>query len=511
MMATTQPEDIPQTIRSRCQHFSFHAVRFEEIVNHLREISKTENLTVDEDALALLAEAGDGSMRDALSIMDQAISCSGDVLTAEVVRGLVGNVSTEVLERVMHAVHTNNSEDVLRIVDKLMVEGQSATHFAKQMVRFLRNSLVAKVAGIDTPVLQISTDEKRRVSGVAELFAEEELTRFLQIMLRTHGDVSYKQEQRFHLELGLLKLVHAQRLLPLEQLLSSVRLTDAGAAPAVSRQATPAQGLAAHSSTTHGAPAHSAPARPTAPPAFTSRPAGVPPMGGGGSSPFGSPAKPAGSPAKPSPLEADKARRGREDSATDVKPQAMANPFGAPVGGATPFGAPPISTAPAIPASGIQAGRVAFDNGSALAVAPRIEASTAPSEKLDVDAIREAVLTAMEQGGSQMLTHAMEEGHWSGEGNQVSVQVEMSDAMVEVSYARDQERLASQAAGKVAGRAMKVRLVGGATQPAQAKAGPARAGGSDNIKTKAAEEPVVKRMIEKFGAEIRIVMDRSER
>lgn len=504
MMATTQPEDIPQTIRSRCQHFSFHAVRFEEIVNHLREISKTENLTVDEDALALLAEAGDGSMRDALSIMDQAISCSGDVLTAEVVRGLVGNVSTEVLERVMHAVHTNNSEEVLRIVDKLMVEGQSATHFAKQMVRFLRNSLVAKVAGIDTPVLQISTDEKRRVSGVAELFSEEELTRFLQIMLRTHGDVSYKQEQRFHLELGLLKLVHAQRLLPLEQLLSSVRLTDAEAAQTTSRQTAPAKSQAAHNSTTHGAPAHVAPARPTPPPVFTSRPAGVPPMGGGGSSPFGSPAK-------PSPLEADKARRGREDSATDVKPQAVANPFGAPVSGTAPFGAPPASMAPAIPASSIQAGRVAFDNGSALAVAPRIDASTSPSEKLDVEAIREAVLTAMEQGGSRMLTHAMEEGHWAGEGNQVTVQVEMSDAMIEVSYARDQERLANQAAGKVAGRAVRVRLVGGATQPAQAKARPARVGGSDNIKTKAAEEPVVKRMIEKFGAEIRIVMDRSER
>ena len=79
MMATTQPEDIPQTIRSRCQHFSFHAVRFEEIVTHLRAISKTEGLTVDEDALAMLAEAGDGSMRDALSIMDQAISCCGHV------------------------------------------------------------------------------------------------------------------------------------------------------------------------------------------------------------------------------------------------------------------------------------------------------------------------------------------------------------------------------------------------------------------------------------------------
>ncbi len=261
MMATTQPEDIPQTIRSRCQHFSFHAVRFEEIVNHLREISAAEHLTVDEDALALLAEAGDGSMRDALSIMDQAISCSGDTLTAEVVRGLVGSVSTEVLERVMNAVHENSSDEVLRIVDKLMVEGQSATHFARQTVRFLRNALVAKVAGIESPILQISADEKKRVAGVAAQFGEEELTRFLQIMLRTHGDVSYKQEQRFHLELGLLKMVHAQRLLPLEQLLSSVQPERCGTVTA--GPAAPSSGPGSATAHASGATAcHSPRARP---------------------------------------------------------------------------------------------------------------------------------------------------------------------------------------------------------------------------------------------------------
>ncbi len=120
----------------------------------------------------------------------------------------------------MGAVAANSSEDVLRIVDQLLVEGQSAQHFARQMVRFLRNALVAKVAGSDSQVLQISTDERERVARVAEAFSEEDLTRFLQIMLRTHNDLGYKQEQRFHLELGLLKLVHAQRLLPLEELLS---------------------------------------------------------------------------------------------------------------------------------------------------------------------------------------------------------------------------------------------------------------------------------------------------
>src|SRR6202011_3688612 len=101
----------------------------------------------------------------------------------------------------------------------------------RQMVRFLRNATVAKIAGPDSSLLQISSDERARVARVAELFGEEDLTRHLQIMLRTHSELGYKQEQRFHLELGLLKMAHAQRLLPIEQLLSDAALTQ-GARPA---------------------------------------------------------------------------------------------------------------------------------------------------------------------------------------------------------------------------------------------------------------------------------------
>ena len=151
MMATTQPEDIPQTIRSRCQHFSFHAVSFDDIVGQLRDIARQEGITADDSALAMLAEAGDGSMRDALSIMDQAIASCGDTLSADVVRGLVGTVGSDILEDIMDAVARNSSEDVLRTIDRLLVEGQSAQHFARQMVRFLRNTVVAKVAGSDSP------------------------------------------------------------------------------------------------------------------------------------------------------------------------------------------------------------------------------------------------------------------------------------------------------------------------------------------------------------------------
>ncbi len=131
----------------------------------------------------------------------------------------------------MGAVEQNSSENVLKLVDRLMIEGQNPTYFAKQLVRFLRNAIVAKVAGADTSLLQISRDEAERVGRVAEKFTEEDLTRFLQIMLRTHNELGYKQEQRFHLELGLLRMVHAQRLLPLEQLLSDVPATSATNAP----------------------------------------------------------------------------------------------------------------------------------------------------------------------------------------------------------------------------------------------------------------------------------------
>src|ERR1700729_1983496 len=222
MLATTQPEDIPQTIRSRCQHFSFRAVKFAALVGQLRALVGRENIEADDDALALLAEAGDGSMRDALSILDQAIASSSGKITADSVRNLVGAVPAHILEEVMQSVARSASEDVLRQVDHLISEGHSPTHFARQMVRFLRNATVAKIAGKDSALLQISSEERERVAGVAELFGEEDLTRHLQIMLRTHGELGYKQEQRFHLELGLLKMAHAQRLLPIEQLLSDM-------------------------------------------------------------------------------------------------------------------------------------------------------------------------------------------------------------------------------------------------------------------------------------------------
>ncbi len=227
MMATTEPENIPQTIRSRCQHFSFHAVRFDDILAQLKSIAAQENIEAEEAALALLAEAGDGSMRDALSIMDQAIASAPlqngrPVLAVAQIRELMGAVPNAVFERLLEAVAAGESAALLEQVNGLVNAGHSPLSLARQLVRYLRNTLMAKLGGEQTELLEISLDERARAARTALLFTEEELTRNLQIALRTFDDLNYRQEQRFHLELGLLKLIHAQRLLPMEEILSGL-------------------------------------------------------------------------------------------------------------------------------------------------------------------------------------------------------------------------------------------------------------------------------------------------
>src|SRR5207237_6934758 len=119
MLATTQPEDIPQTIRSRCQHFSFRAVKFEEILGQLKDLVAREQLEADEDALALVAEGGDGSIRDALSILDQAIASSSGRLSLDEVRQLVGAAPSGVWEQVMQAVAKRSREHRFQVVDQV--------------------------------------------------------------------------------------------------------------------------------------------------------------------------------------------------------------------------------------------------------------------------------------------------------------------------------------------------------------------------------------------------------
>ena len=435
MLATTAPEDIPQTIRSRCQHFSFRAVKFEDILGQLRDLTGREKIKADEDALALLAEAGDGSMRDALSILDQAIASSSGALTLEEVRQLIGSAPSHVLENVMKAVAQSSSEDILRQVDELISEGQNPTHFARQMVRFLRNATVAKVAGKDSSLLQISADERERVARVAELFSEEDLARHLQIMLRTHGELGYRQEQRFHLELGLLKMAHAQRLLPLEELLSG-----AAPAPTISRP--------------------------------VARPSVV-----GGNEPRRTEATRGG---VVSPFAADSARKNKPEMSAEPAPGPRAVPTPAPV--VMGSVAPQVATSAAAPERAAE---------TQTAVQPRT---------MSEPELRNVVLNALT--GQPMLIAMLEAGEWRLEGGDLSVKVAASQVVIDMSVSAEAKRTAGAAASGAVGRPVKLRVIPGGTASATPVAR-SNVGG----RTKAEQDPIVRKMQEKFGAEIRTIID----
>jgi len=457
MMATTQPEDIPQTIRSRCQHFSYRAMKFEAVMGQLRDIVSKENIPADEDALALLAEAGDGSMRDALSIMDQAIASTSDRLTLDSVRGLIGSAPATALETVMQAVSESASEKILTLVDELIGEGHSPTHFARQMVRFLRNVTVAKIAGKDSPLLQISSDERARVGRIAELFSEEDLARHLQIMLRTHGELGYRQEQRFHLELGLLKMAHAQRLLPIEQLLSEATATPA-ARPGIVRN------IAAQ-------PTKSDVRR--AEPVVSARSNSV------------------------SPFAADSARKGTPKAEASGEPTAVVDRSVR----ATQSGANVVimgSTAPEL---------------LAMAETQPVEPSEAKPEtrsdaraEINTDSLRDAVLTAL--SNQQMLVSLLETAEWNLAGSSLVAKAAASSTMIEMSFTAEARRIASAAASGAAGRALKVQVEpGGIAQIQVAK----RTAPNGTARSRAEQDPIVQRMQEKFGAQIRTVIDYREK
>jgi DNA polymerase-3 subunit gamma/tau len=478
MLATTQPEDIPQTIRSRCQHFSFRAVRFEEILGQLRDLSGRENIAADEDALALLAEAGDGSVRDALSILDQAIASSDGRLTAETVRQLVGAAPSGVLEEVMQSVARGSSEEILRQVDRLISDGQNPTHFARQMVRFLRNTIVAKVAGGDSSLLQISGDERQRVSRVAELFSEEDLTRHLQIILRTHGELGYRQEQRFHLELGLLKMSHAQRLLPIEQLLSD-----------------------AASQTTSSA---------------RTKPSIVPDARPSGTSRADNHKREAPQPARPnyvSPFAADSARKGTSkpelsssnasgESSPEDRPQQPARAV-----------ASSIATATVVMGS---AAPVAVMDSPAL-TETRVEEDDKPElvvleeQPLQIDEVKNAVLNALSNGGHRMLSSMLEAGEWQLAGSELVIKVGSSATVIDMSLGAEGKRMAIATASGVLGRAVKLKVLPGGV----AQSGPTNRISTSNSngggRSRAERDPVVQRMKEKFGAEIRTIIDYREK
>jgi DNA polymerase III subunit gamma/tau len=241
ILCTTETHKIPTTIASRCQQFSFRSVDFEELINRMQWICVQEGIQTDAETMTVLAQAGEGSVRDSLSALDQAIACCGATLNANDVRQLLGMFSLESLQTVAEALMNSDSSAMLCVVQELERNGHNLQHFCRELARYFRNLLVVKIAGKNTRLVAASAREQERMAEVAAGFSEEDLTRYLQITLELFKDLQASMQPRLHLELGLLRLVQAGKLMSIEEALAQVKGGGPAAPPNTPRPApTPA-------------------------------------------------------------------------------------------------------------------------------------------------------------------------------------------------------------------------------------------------------------------------------
>jgi len=223
VMATTQPENLEDTIRSRSQHFHFRALTFNEITDRLKYIASKENLKIEDGALAVIARMAEGSMRDALSLLEQARAYCGDEIQDQAVRDLLGVVPEDALNELVQAIAEQSAERALGLVHRFQKEGRNLQHFCREAIRHMRNLLIARVCGADSDLLAATPDQRPGLAKAAALFSEEDLTRYFQILLQTDDSLRRAMDPRVHLEMGLLRLVNAARLAPLEELLAEAK------------------------------------------------------------------------------------------------------------------------------------------------------------------------------------------------------------------------------------------------------------------------------------------------
>jgi DNA polymerase-3 subunit gamma/tau len=241
IFATTEYHKIPETILSRCQQYDFRMIPARELQQHLRRVADQERIRVSAAALALIARAAEGSVRDSLSLFDQVLAFTGEEIGDEDVASLLGLVDRELLHRTARAIVDGDSLAVLELVESLADYGADYRNFARELLLFLREILLVKLAPEGSTLgAGVLPEERERLAPIAAVLSEEDLLRGLDILTRAEGELRHAADPRVSLDLTLLKLVQARRLLPFAELVARVERLTTGAAAALPAPRAPA-------------------------------------------------------------------------------------------------------------------------------------------------------------------------------------------------------------------------------------------------------------------------------
>ena len=279
IFATTEFNKVPATIVSRCQHFEFRKISHKDIINHLMEITKKEGITITPSGLAMIAGAADGSMRDAQSLLDQAVAFSGENVGDEDLKTILGTIGTDVLFRFSGAVLDEKPGDIFALVESVVASGYDLRFVFGKLIEHFRALLLVRTVEKPGDLLPLSSEGLQALKDEAAKASAEDLLRYLLALQQAESGLKYSAMPRIYFEAFLVKLCHFRKLVPLRELIREVEAfrQDGPAPKPPARQAGPP--AAAGGSVKPGAsgavsrPDPPVPAGPAAPPASPPKPA----------------------------------------------------------------------------------------------------------------------------------------------------------------------------------------------------------------------------------------------
>ncbi|MGQ9801027.1 MAG: DNA polymerase III subunit gamma/tau [Candidatus Saccharicenans sp.] len=222
IFATTEFHKVPRTIASRCQHFVFKRLVQQQIINHLQYIAGQENIVISPYSLKLIAEAADGSLRDAETLLDMVVSFSGTQVQDKETEEVLGVVNRSLFENLAGAILEGRSQDIFPLVDSLVSAGIDLRHFYSGLIEYFRNLLLARISPDPGGLLMLSEEEIKHLQQMAADFQGEELLRYVLMLQEGEAGLRYSSQPRIYLESWLIKLSCLKRLKSLEEALEEI-------------------------------------------------------------------------------------------------------------------------------------------------------------------------------------------------------------------------------------------------------------------------------------------------
>lgn len=227
ILATTEVHKLPVTILSRCQRYDFKRISIDTITARMQELIQAENVQAEEKALRYIAKTADGSMRDALSLLDQCIAFHlGKELTYDKVLDVLGAVDTEVFSRLLRHILDRNVPGCVQLLEEIVMQGRELTQFVTDFTWYLRNLMLVKASDNLEDVIDMSTDNLKRLKEEAEMADMDRIVRYIRSFSELSGQIRYAAQKRILVEIALIKLCRPQMEVNQEAVLDRIRQVE---------------------------------------------------------------------------------------------------------------------------------------------------------------------------------------------------------------------------------------------------------------------------------------------